>query len=80
MSWRPKHLKTLLRKTWVIPVASMVFEQEVRITPLVSLWSTMTMTELWPSEGERSMIRSTESCLKGRVCEEGMGMSGGTVG
>ena len=64
----------------MIPTASMVFEQGVRITPFVNLWSTMTTTELWPSEEGRSVMRSTESCLKGRVCEEGMGMSGGTVG
>ena len=73
-------MKTLLRKTWAIPAASMVFEQEVRITPFVNPWSTMIMTESWPLEGGRSVMRSTESCLKGRVCEEGMGMSRETVG
>ena len=77
---KPKCLKMLLRKIWAIPAVSMVFEQGVRITPFISPWSTMTTTESWPLEVERSMIRSMDSCLKGRVCEEGMGMRGWTVG
>ena len=64
----------------MIPAVSMVFEQGVRITPFVNLWSTMTTIESWPSEEGRSVIRSMDSCLKGRVCEEGMGTRGGMVG
>ena len=80
VSWRPKCLKMLLKKTWAIPVASMVLEQGVRITPFVSPWSTMTTTESWPSDGGRSVMRSTDNCLKGRVCKEGIGTRGGMVG
>ena len=58
----------------------MVFEQGMRITPFVRPWLTMTINESCPFEGGRSMIRLTESCLKGRGKEEGMGVSGGQVG
>ena len=58
----------------------MVCKQGVRITPFISLWSTMTMIESWPSEGRRSVIRLMESCLKGRDYNKGMGIRGGTVG
>ena len=58
----------------------MVCKQEVRITPFVSLWSTMTMIESSPSEGGRSVIRLMESCLKGRDYNKGMGTRGGIVG
>ena len=44
----------------------MVLEQGMRITPFVRLWSTMTINESCPLEGGRSVMRSTESCLKGR--------------
>ena len=60
------------------PAASMVFEQGMRITPFVRLWSTMTINECL-LEGGRSMTRSTESCLKGRREKEAMGISGGQV-
>ena len=64
----------------MIPAASMVFEQGVRITPFISPWSTTTTTKLWPSEGGRSVIRSMEICLKGSNCDKGMGIRGGIVG
>ena len=63
-----------------MPAASVVLEQGVRITPFVSPWSTMTTIESWPSEEGRLEMRSTESCLKGRVIEEEMGVSRGKVG
>ena len=59
------------------PAASMVFEQGMRITPFVRPWSTTTINESCPLDGGRSVIRSTESCLKGRGEDEGMGASGG---
>ena len=65
ISYRPKHLKTLSRKIYAIPVALMVLEQGVRITPFIRSWSTMTTTESWPLEVGRLVIRSTESYLKG---------------
>ena len=49
-----------------IPAASMVLEQGARITPFVRPWSTMTITESKPEETGRSVMRLTESCLKGR--------------
>ena len=60
--------------------ASMVFEQGMRITPFVRPWSTTTINDSCPFEGGRSVTRSTDSCLKGRVEDEGMGVSGRQVG
>ena len=58
------------------PAISMVFEQGMKITPFIRLWSTTTINESCLFEGGRSMTRSTESCLKGRVKDDGMGVSG----
>ena len=77
VSCRPKHLKTLSRKICAIPTVSMVLEQGVRITPFVSLWSTITTIESWPLEGGRSVMRLTESCLKGVIVAEVIGNNGG---
>ena len=52
----------------------------MRITPFVRPWSTTTINESCLLEGGRSVMRSTESCLKGNGKEEGMGASGGQVG
>ena len=76
-SWRPNHLNTWWRKSLATPAASMVFEQGMRITSFVRPWSTTTINESCPFEGGRSVIRSTESCLKGRGEDDGMGVSGG---
>ena len=76
-SWRLKCLNTWWRKSLATPAVSMVFEQGMRITPFVRPWSTTTINELCPFDGGRSMIRSTDSCLKGRENYEGMGASGG---
>ena len=76
-SWRPKCLNTWWRKNLATLAASMVFEQGMRITPFIRLWLTMTINESCPFEVGRSVTRSTESCLKGREEEEGMGASGG---
>ena len=61
------------------PVASMVFEQGMTITPFVRPWLAMTINESCPLDGGRSMMRSTNSCLKGREDDEGMGVSVGRV-
>ena len=76
-SWRPKHLNTWWRKSLATPAASMEFEQGMRITPFVRPWSTTTINESCPSDGGRSVMRSTDSCLKGRGDDEGMGAIGG---
>ena len=55
----------------------MVFEQGMRITPFVRPWLTTTIKESCPFDGGRSVIKSTDSCLKGRGEDEGMGASGG---
>ena len=59
---------------------STVFEHGARITPFVRPWSTMTIRESCPWERGKSVIRSTESCLKGRQEEDLMGESGGVTG
>ena len=80
VSWSPKRLNTWSKKSWAIPFASIVFEQGASITPFVRLWSTTTIRESWPCERGKSVIRSTESCLKGREEEDLMGESGGMTG
>ena len=61
-------------------MALIVFKQGARTTPFVRPWSTTTIKKLKPSDGGRSVMRSTESYLKGRVVEEGIGTRGGEVG
>ena len=63
-----------------MPAASMFLEQGARITPFIRLWSTTTIKESWPEDRGRSVMRSTESCLNGRIVEEGIGDSSGHVG
>ena len=79
-SYRPKCLNTKSKKSWMTLFASIVFEQGARITPFVRPWSTMTIKESKLSDGGRSVMRSTESGLKGRVVEEGIGVRGGVDG
>ena len=76
----PNRLKTKSKNNWAIPAASMVLEQGARITPFVRPWSTMTITESNPEERGRSVMRLTESCLKGREMVDEIGQRGGTVG
>ena len=61
-------------------MASIIFEQGARITPFVRPWSSMTIKESNPLDRGRSVIRSPESCLKGRIVEEGIGTRVGEVG
>ena len=63
-----------------MPSAVTFFFVGQRITPLVSPWSTTTKRESKPEEEGRSVIRSQETCWKGREAEERIGVSGGTVG
>jgi hypothetical protein len=58
----------------------MVFLQGERITPFVSPWSTMTMTESKPLDSGKLVIRSMEICEKGHVVDEGIGVKGGVEG
>ena len=80
MSCSSNCLKTKSKNSLAIPAASMVLEQGARITPLVSPWSTMTMTESKPEEAGRLVMRSTESCLKGREIDDGIVQRGGMTG
>ena len=80
VSRSPNRLKTKSKNNWAIPAASMVLEQGARITPFVRPWSTTTITESNPEETGRSVMRSTESCLKGREMVVEIGQRGGTVG
>ena len=80
VSCKLNHLKTKLKNNWVTPAALTLLEQGARITPFVRPWSTTTITESKPEERGRSVMRSTESCLKGRETEDEIGQSGGTVG
>ena len=59
---------------------STVFEQGASITPFVRPWSTMTIRESCLCERGKSVIRSTESCLKGSEEEELISESGGITG
>ena len=73
-------MKTKSKNNWAIPTASTVLEQGARITPFIRPWSTMTITESNSEERGRSVMRSTESCLKGRETVDEIGQRGGTVG
>ena len=80
VSWIPKCLNTWSKKNWAILFASTVFKQGASITPFVRPWSTTTIRESCPCERSKSVIRSTESCLKGSEEEDLMGESGGITG
>ena len=73
-------MNTWWRKSLATSAASMVFEQGMRITPFIMPWLTTTINESCLFEGGRLVVRSTESCLKGRDEDEGMGASGEQVG
>ena len=77
VSCKLNHSKMKSRNSWAIPAALIVLEQRERITPFVRPWSTMTITKAKPEERERSVIRSTESCLNGRETEDEIGQVGG---
>ena len=76
----PKVFEYVVKKSWAIPFASTVFEQGARITPFVRPWLTTTIRELCSCKRGKSVIRSTESCLKGSEEEDLMGESGGSTG
>ena len=80
MSCSPNCLKMKSKNNWAIPTPWTVLEQGARITPFVRPWSTTTITESNPEERGRLVIRSTESCLKGRETVDEIGQSGGTAG
>ena len=62
------------------PATSMVLEQGMRITPFIRLCLTTTINDSYPFKGGKSVTRLTESCLKGKVENDGMGARGGQVG
>ena len=78
--YRPNQEYTLWREMDMTPDAVMVFLVGQRITPFVSLWSTMTNRVLKPAERGRLVIRSQETCWKGQDAEDEIRERGGTVG
>ena len=80
VSCSPNCLKTKSKNNWVFPTASMVLEQGARITPFIRPWLTTTITESNLEERGRSVMRSTESCLKGRETVDEIGHRGRMVG
>jgi len=61
-------------------MASIVLLQGMKITPLVSPWSTTTKIESNPSDSGRSVMKSIVICSKGLVEVDPIGMSPGVVG
>ena len=59
--------------SWLItvPLAVIVLSHGMRITPLVSPWSTMTKIESKPSTGGKSVMRSIKQLANGRVDRTG---------
>jgi hypothetical protein len=68
--------KDVFDKELCHPCGINVLLQGERITPFVSPWSTMTMTESKPEEGGRSMIWSIETYWKGHMATEARGVRG----
>ena len=79
-SCRLNLLKTWEKKSLATSMALMVLEQGIMITPFIRPWLTMTKIEFLPRTSGRSVMRSTEICLKGSVVDEGIGFNGGRVG
>ena len=79
-SCRPNLLKTWEKNSLATPMASIVLEQGIMITPFVRPWSTTTKIESLLRTSGRSVTRSTDICLKGSAEVEGMGCNGGLVG
>ena len=79
-SWSLNCMKTWWRKSFATPATLMVFEHGVRVTPFIRPWSTTTIIELCLFKGGKSVIMSTDSCLKGSGKDEGIGVRGGQVG
>ena len=79
-SCRPNCLKMWEKKSLATPAVSMVLEHGIMITPFVRPWSTTTIIESLSHILGRSVMRLTESCLKGRDKDEGIRANGGRVG
>ena len=67
LSGSPNLLYKFLNKSWAIPSAVIILLHGMRITPFVSPWSTTTNIESNPSDKGRSIIRSIEQFVNGRV-------------
>ena len=63
----------------VVTPLVIVFLVGHRIIPFESPWSTMTNRELNPLEMGKSVMRSWEICLNGKVSFEGMGFNGSVI-
>ena len=67
LSGIPNHLYIFSNNSLPVSPAVIVLLQGVKITPLVSPWSTTTNIESKPFTGGRSVIKSMEQLAKGRV-------------
>ena len=66
-----KSFKDMIKESFATPAASMVLLQGIRITPLLSPWSTTTIKESYLLDFGKLVMRSMEICLKGnRVLKE----------
>ena len=67
LSGKPNLLYKFLSSNLAVPLAVIVLLHGMRITPLVSPWSTMTRIESKPSTGCKSVMRSIEQLANGHV-------------
>ena len=67
LSGNPNHFYKFSNSNLPVSSAVIVLLQGVKITPLVSPWSTMTNIESNPFIGGRSVIKSIEQLAKGCV-------------
>ena len=64
-----KHLYKFSNNNCAVFSAVIVFEHGIRIIPFVNPWLTTTRMESCPFTGGRSVIKSIEQFVKGRVVE-----------
>ena len=67
LSGNPNRLYKFSSNSQPVSLAVIVFLQGVKITPLVSPWSTMTKIESNPLTGGKSVIKSMEQFANGHV-------------
>ena len=81
LSGNPNLLYKLLSKSSAVPLAVIVLLHGMRITPLLSPWSTMTNMESKFLIGGKSVMKSMEQWAKGRVVvARSVGMNEGLEG
>ena len=81
LSSNPNHLYRFSNNNCAVFSAMIVFEQGMRIIPLVSLWSIITRMESCPFTRGRSVMKSMEQFKKGLVVKgPSMGKNNGLAG